>query len=106
MEQLKRKANNSLCEIVEPGCNNNSLFEIAKPAWLLQTRTSIYNETCWQPSSFTTKPRSSYFTVFLIITVFALDTPVFQRVGKFIEAFVFQANKLKILKQKYTFSAV
>ena len=105
MEQLKRKANNSLCEIVEHGCNNNSLFEIAKPAWLLQTRTSIYNETCWQPSSVTTKLRSSYFTVFLI-TVFALDTPVFQRVGKFIEAFVFQANKLKILKQKYTFSAV
>ena len=32
MEQLKRKANNCLCEIVEPDCNNNSLFEIVKPA--------------------------------------------------------------------------
>ena len=40
------------------------------------------------------------------MTVFPLDTPVFQRVGKFVEAFVFRANKLKILKQKYTFSAV
>ena len=92
MEQLKRKANNSLCEIVEPGCNNNSLFEIVKPACYkleLPYRTKL----CWQPSSFTTKLRSSYFTVF-------------QRVCKFIEAFVFQANKLKRLKQKYTFSAV
>ena len=98
MKEMKRKANNCACEIVEPGCNNNSLFEIVKPGCYkleLPYRTKLAGN----------QVRSRYFTVFLI-TVFALDTPAFQRVGKFIEAFVFQAKKLKILKQKHTFSAV